>query len=136
MFYGQGAGRNATASAVCGDIIDIARDIVTNNPSRVLCTCFDEKPICPQNLVETPFYIRMLVNDRPGVLAAIAAAFGSNDVGLRHVVQKEAIGDCAELVLVTHNVCFENMQLALQTLKAVPTVSKVCTVIRVEDSEF
>lgn len=136
MFYGQGAGRNATASAVCGDIIDVARDIVANNPSRVLCTCFDDKPICPQNLVETPFYIRMLVSDRPGVLAAIAAAFGSNDVGLRHVVQKEAVGGSAELVLVTHNVCFANMSLALQTLKAVPTVNKVCTVIRVEDEEF
>lgn len=136
MFYGQGAGGRATASAVCGDIIDVARDIVTNNPSRVLCTCFDDKPICPQNLVETPFYIRMLVTDRPGVLAAIAAAFGSNEVGLRHVVQKEAVGDCAELVMVTHNVSFENMSLALQTLKVLSTVNQICTVIRVEDNQF
>lgn len=136
MFYGQGAGRKATASAVCGDIIDVARDIVSDNPSRVLCTCFDDKPICSQNDVETPFYIRLIVSDRPGVLAAIAAAFGSNEVGLRQVVQKETIDGCAELVLITHNVSYENMSLALQTLKAVSTVIKICNVIRVEDSQL
>ena len=136
MFYGQGAGSSATASAVCGDIIDVARDLVARNPSRILCTCFAEKPICPQKLVQTPFYIRMRVTDRPGVLAAIAAAFGSNNVGLRHVVQKETIGESAELVLVTHNVSYENMSLALQTLKVLPTVNKIHTVIRVEDNQF
>ncbi len=133
MFYGQGAGRMATASAVCGDIIDIARDIVSENPSRILCTCFDEKPLCSPNVVQTPFYIRMLVNDRPGVLAAIAAAFGSNEVGLRKVVQKETINGHAELVLITHKVSYENLSLAVQTLKALSTVECINTIIRVEE---
>ncbi len=136
MFYGQGAGRMPTASAVCGDIIDVVRDIVTGNPSRILCTCFYNKPICSQNDVRTPFYIRMLVNDRPGVLASIAAAFGSNQVGLRTVVQKAIIGTCAELVLVTYDVSYENISMALQTLKAMPVIEKICTVIRVEDKDF
>ncbi len=136
MFYGQGAGRSATASAVCGDIIDVARDIVSKNPSRILCTCFYDKPICSQNDVRTPFYIRMLVTDRPGVLAAIAAAFGSNQVGLRTVVQKQKVGECAELVMITYDVSYENMSLAIQTLKAMPIINKICNVIRVEDKEF
>ncbi len=136
MFYGQGAGRMATASAVCGDIIDVARDIVTNSASSVLCTCFDKKPICSQNNVETPFYIRMLVSDRPGVLASIAATFGNNQVGLRTVVQKQKIGECADLVLVTYSVSYENMSLAIEALKKMPIIDKICTVIRVEDKDF
>ncbi|MDR3349034.1 MAG: homoserine dehydrogenase [Acidaminococcales bacterium] len=136
MFYGQGAGRRATASAVCGDIIDIARDIASGSAGRILCTCFDEKPVCSQDIVATPFYTRMLVTDKPGVLAAIAAAFGHNDVSLRTVLQKSTIGACAELVVITHKVCYKNLSLALQSLKALPSVDKICAAIRVEDNEF
>jgi homoserine dehydrogenase len=134
MFYGLGAGRRATASAVCGDIIDVARDIVNGRPGRVLCAYFDEKPVCSPDVVVTPFYIRMLVLDRPGVLAAIAAVFGSNNVGLRTVVQKANIGEYAELVVITHNVRYENLRLAVRELKTLPPVDKICTAIRVEEN--
>ncbi|MDR2005791.1 MAG: homoserine dehydrogenase [Acidaminococcales bacterium] len=136
MFYGQGAGRRATASAVCGDIIDVARNIVNAGSGRILCTCFDEKPICSHDIVETPFYTRMLVTDKPGVLAAIAAAFGNNGVSLRTVLQKSTIGAYAELVVITHKVCYKNLSQAIQSLKDLPAVAKICTAIRVEDNKF
>lgn len=136
MFYGHGAGRMATASAVCGDIIAVVRNIVDNNHTRQLVTYFNKKVICPQESVITPFYIRLLVKDRPGVLAGIAAVFGNSEVGLRNVIQKQKEAEDAELVIITHNVSYENLSLAIQTLKTLSTVSEVCTVVRVEDKDF
>lgn len=136
MLYGQGAGKMATASAVCGDIIDIVRNIVDGNSNRQLVTYFEEKVICPQKAVKTPFYIRLLVQDRSGVLAGIAAVFGNNEVGLRNVIQKQSSAEGAELVIITHSVSYENLSLAIQTLNTLSTVNEVCTIIRVEDKDF
>ena len=136
MFYGRGAGKLPTASAVCGDIIDVARDIVHNGASRVLCTCFEETKICPIEKVSNPYYIRLLVADQPGVLAAIAAAFAAQQVSLRTVVQKQRVGQLAELVVITHRVPESHMKMAMQTLAVLPAISEVCNVIRVEDPHF
>jgi homoserine dehydrogenase len=78
----------------------------------------------------------MLVTDKPGVLAAIAAAFGNSGVSLRTVLQKSDIGAYAELVVITHKVCYKNLSSAIVALKALPAVNKICTAIRVEDNEF
>ncbi len=136
MFYGRGAGKLPTASAVCGDIIDVARDIVHNGASRVLCTCFEETKICSMEKVANPYYIRLLVADQPGVLAAIAAAFAAQQVSLRTVVQKQRVGQLAELVVITHCVPDSHMKMAMQTLAVLPAISEVCNVIRVEDPNF
>lgn len=136
MFYGRGAGKMPTASAVCADIIDVARDIVHNGASRILCTCFEETKICPIEKVSNPYYIRLLVSDQPGVLAAIAAAFAAQQVSLRTVVQKQRVGQFAELVLVTYNVPDSHMKMAIQTVAILPAVAEVCNVIRVEDPNF
>ena len=136
MFYGQGAGKNATASAVCSDVIDACRHIVNNSSSRIMSMYFENINICSPNIVETPFYMRMSVKDRPGVLASIAAAFGTNNVGIRSVVQKQRKDEYAELVLITHKVSYENILLAAHTLKALPVVDKIFTLIRVEDNNF
>ena len=83
MFMGRGAGGLPTASAVCGDIIDVARNMVHGSTGRINCTCFDEKHLCRLEDMLSPFYIRLHVVDRPGVLAAIAAAFAAQNVGLK-----------------------------------------------------
>lgn len=131
MFYGRGAGELPTASAVVADVIDVARDIQHGVSSRILCTCFDAKPLCPVAKTHSPYYIRLLVEDKPGVLAAIAGAFGAQQVSLHSVIQKRKVTDKAEIVLITYRVSDANMRLALSTLGGMPVVSKVSSVIRV-----
>lgn len=136
MFMGLGAGRMPTASAVCGDIIDVARNLQHGETGRISCTCFEDKKLCSLENMCSPCYIRMHVMDKPGALAAIAAAFGAQNVSLRNVVQKNKIGNEAEIVVITHNVSEFNLQMAVQTLKALPVINEVCSVIRVEDSSL
>ena len=134
MFMGRGAGGLPTASAVCGDIIDVARNMVHGSTGRINCTCFDEKHLCRLEDMLSPFYIRLHVVDRPGVLAAIAAAFAAQNVGLKKVIQKQMVGDkLAELVVITYHVSELDMQMAVQTLKGLPVIKEVCSVIHVED---
>lgn len=132
MFYGRGAGEMPTASAVSGDIIDVARDICHNVSSRILCTCFEDKPVCNVRYTESPYYVRLLVEDRPGALAAIAGAFGAQQVSLHFVIQKRKVEDCAELVLITSCVPDSDLRLAINTLKGMSVVREVRNVIRVE----
>lgn len=136
MFLGLGAGRFPTASAVCGDIIDVARNLQHGETGRINCTCFEEKKLCSLENMCSPCYIRMHVMDKPGALAAIAAAFGAQNVSLRNVVQKNKTENGAEIVVITHNVSEFNLQMAVQTLKALPVINDVCSVIRVEDSSL
>ncbi|TWH49010.1 homoserine dehydrogenase [Sporomusa sp. KB1] len=136
MFYGRGAGELPTASAVVADIIDVARDIRHNVSSRILCTCFDQKPIYPVNKIESPYYIRLLVEDKPGVLAAIAGAFGAQQVSLHSVIQKRKVEGSTELVLITYRVSDENIRLAMSTLLGMSVVSKLGSVIRVEAEQI
>ena len=131
MFYGRGAGGMPTASAVCADIMEAARDICHDSPSRILCTCFEEKRISPIAETESPYYIRLLAEDRPGVMAAIAGAFGCQQVSLNSVIQKRRVGKRAEIVLITYKVNDADLQLAVQTLRGLSVVNKISTVIRV-----
>ncbi len=136
MFYGRGAGELPTASAVTADIIDIARDIHHKVSSRILCTCFEQKSIYPASKTESPYYIRLLVEDKPGVLAAIAGAFGSQHVSLHSVIQKRKVERATELVLITYRVSDENIRLSIGSLLGMSVVRKVGSVIRVEAEQI
>ena len=136
MFMGRGAGRFPTASAVCGDIIDVARNILHGSTGRVNCTCFEDKRLCTLDQIIAPCYVRLHVLDKPGVLATIATAFGKNDVSLKNVVQKALVDGKAELVVITHAVSELHLRRALKDLEALDTVYKVCSILRVEDKDF
>lgn len=131
MFYGRGAGEMPTASAAVADVIDVARNIKHNANSRILCTCYENKSFCPVEQTESPYYIRLLVEDKPGVLAAIAGAFGAQEVSLHSVIQKSKVANCSELVLITNQVADVSLRGAINTLIGLPVVNKVCNVIRV-----
>ena len=137
MFYGRGAGAMPTASAVCADVMEAAREICFHSSSHILCTCYEEKRIFSIAETESPYYIRLLAEDRPGVMAAIAGAFGSQQVSLNSVIQKRRVGNRAEIVLITYKVNDADLQLAVQTLAGLSVVNKVSTVIRVvgDDAE-
>lgn len=132
MFYGQGAGPLPTGSAMVGDIIDVARNIRFGATGRVTCTCFDEKPALPIAELETRYYLRTDVADRPGVLGAIAHIFGEEGVSLASVLQMGASGESAEIVWLTHATRERQMRRSLDRIAALPEVNKINSRIRVE----
>lgn len=136
MFMGMGAGRFPTASAVCADIMDAARNLQHGDGGRIACTCFNKKKLCDKQNMFAPCYIRMNVTDEPGALSSIAAAFASQKVSLRNVVQKDLPNGNAEIVVITHSVSELNLEMALNLLKVLPVVEKICSVIRVEDKDM
>jgi len=135
MFYGRGAGAGPTASAVAGDIIEVARDVNKGITGRLGCTCYEHLRVKPISQIETRYYLRLAVKDQPGVLAGIAGVFGNHGVSLANVIQKRTAAAEAELVLVTHKVKEENLRDALAIIAELSTVSGIANVIRVEGSE-
>lgn len=138
MLYGRGAGQMPTASAVIGDIIEIGRNIIHQSTARIGCTCFEQKSIMNINDMHSQFYIRMVVKDRPGVLAGIAGVFGNNNVSIASVLQKgnkKELNDMAELVLITHKVKEQDLHDALTVLKGMSIVGGINNVIRLEGND-
>lgn len=132
MFFGRGAGELPTASAVVADIMDAARNLLHNVPGIIGCTCYTQKALKPMTETVSRFYVRMVVVDKPGVLASISLVFGNKNVSLASVIQKDKAGSEAELVLVTHQTKEENMQDALSDLRQLSCVKEIANVIRVE----
>lgn len=130
MFYGRGAGEMPTASAVVGDVIDAARDLAYGCTGRISCTCYRQIPVKDFGEVENKFFLRMQVENRPGVLAQIACVFGEHNVSIARVVQKNARKDQAELVIVTEKVKEKHMKNALGELGGMDSISEISSVIR------
>lgn len=133
MFYGRGAGGGPTGTSVVGDIIDVARNLISGGRG-VGCTCYTNKPIRPIESMYSQYYILLNVADRPGVLATVAHAFGDHNVSIKSVWQ-EGIGDQAQLVLITHRALERDLQATLGTLKSLEDVTKITSVMRVEGGE-
>ncbi|MDO4290664.1 MAG: homoserine dehydrogenase [Eggerthellaceae bacterium] len=103
MFFGEGAGAGAAASAVMGDVLEVARHMQQGIAPIVGCTCTDELPILPIEELSMKYYIRFSVADRPGVLAAMAGVFAKRGVSVHSVVQRgQKSGGTVEIVYVTH----------------------------------
>lgn len=103
MFFGEGAGAGAAASAVMGDVLEVARHMSQGIAPIVGCTCTDELPILPVEELSMKYYIRFTVSDRPGVLAAMAGVFAKHGVSVHSVVQRgRKSGGTVEIVYVTH----------------------------------
>jgi homoserine dehydrogenase len=115
-----------------GDIIDVARNIVNGSTGRISCTCFAQRPVQPLAELLTRFYVRTTVADRPGVLAAIATVFGEEGVSLESVLQKQATGDNAEIVWLTHETKERQMRQSLARLAAMPEVETVNACLHAE----
>ena len=92
-----------------------------------------EKPICPIEKTKSSYYVRLLVDDKPGVLGYVATAFGNAGVSLESVIQTHRnIVDHAEIVAISHRVEHAQIEAALAALKALPVVDEIRSVIRVE----
>ena len=130
MFYGRGAGQLPTASAVMGDVIDVVRNLGYHCTGRINCTCYRDTPVKPFEQMKNLFFVRMQVENKPGVLAGIASIFGSHKVSISQVVQKIVAKGSAELVIVTEAVKEFHMQDALRHLEELETVREISSVIR------
>ena len=132
MFFGPGAGSLPTASAVVADIIEAAHGKLNGTFGRVKCTCYDQKSHCPIEETRSSYYVRLLVDDKPGVLGKVATAFGDENVSLRSVVQTKCHASPdhshAEIVAITHEV-------KLERLKNLDSIDEIQSVIRVDSEE-
>lgn len=130
MFFGQGAGSLPTATAVLGDVVNVARNL-GRPPLSTRSYWLRDANIKPIGETVTRFYMVLRVIDKPGVLAKIAGVFGDNNVSLESVVQK-GIGDSAQIVLITHEVIESNFMKARDGLEKLDVVLEIPSVIRVE----
>jgi homoserine dehydrogenase len=140
LYYGAGAGAEPTASAVVADLVDVTRMQTADPENRVPHLAFQpdqlsDTPILPMEEVETSYYLRLRVYDRPGVLADVARILADHTISIDAMVQKEpAEGeDQADIVLLTHRTIEKHTNAAIARIEALPTVSGKITRIRLEE---
>ena len=123
MFFGEGAGAGPAASAVMGDVLEVARHLQMGIKPIVGCTCTDELPILSVEDLHTKYYIRFVVADRSGVLASAADIFAKYDVSVKTVTQRgNAARDDVDLVFVTHTAEERNVRKAIDDILALEGV--------------
>jgi homoserine dehydrogenase len=140
MYYGAGAGAEPTASAVVADLVDVARTMTADPEHRVPHFAFQpdrmaDLPILPMGEVETRYYLRLRVADRPGVLADITRALADVGISIEAMVQKEppAGEEQVDIIMLTHLTLEKHVDAALRRVEALPVVSGKVTRIRLEE---
>ncbi|MBM4439420.1 MAG: homoserine dehydrogenase [Candidatus Rokubacteria bacterium] len=136
MFYGRGAGQLPTASAVWSDALEIARRIAHDIPATGLelpSAGATPMPVQPMDAVRTCYYLRVMAQDRPGVLSKITGILGDNDISIASMLQKGRGGRAAvAVVMMTHEARERDMRKALAAIDRLPDVASATTMIRVE----
>ena len=130
MFYGNGAGGGPTASAVLGDIVAVARNIVLGGRGPGEST-YASLPIADFGEVRTRYHVDMQVDDRLGVLAEVASVFSDKGVSLK-TVRQEGLNDGARLVVITHSAKERDLEETVTKLKKLEAVKAIDSVIRME----
>lgn len=139
MFYGSGAGMDATASAVMGDVMAIARDIRAGARMRtpIMGYCADRTaalPIKAMSELVSRYYLRFTTVDQPGVLAQIAGILGKYDISIQSMIQPERhAADAVPIVLMTHEARESNVTKALAEIDRLEIVQQPTRLIRVEN---
>jgi homoserine dehydrogenase len=131
MFLGRGAGAGPTGSAVVGDIVEIARNMV-NGARGIGCTCYkDRAHIRPQDETRVRYYVVLSVADQPGVLSTVAGVFASNGISIASVRQ-EGSSDEATLALITHAATEGQHAATFGELESLDSVRSITSRLRVE----
>jgi homoserine dehydrogenase len=139
LYYGAGAGAKPTASAVVADLVDLARDFGAGQSGRVPAlgvarSSLRARPIIPMAKVETPWYLRMEVEDKPGVLSRVASIFSDQGISIEALIQKApAQGQTrVSLIVLTNKAPQGSVDIAVQAIEALDTINGRVTRIRVE----
>ena len=133
LFMGPGAGGGPTATAVLGDVIDAARELLAEAQVAPRIR-FAPGRLRDFGEIETKWYVRLEVADAPGVLALVAGTFGEAGVSIKSVWQ-EGRGDDATLILITHDALEANQRAAVAALQDLEAVTEVSATIRVQSDE-
>jgi len=137
LFYGQGAGRNATSSAVVADIIDIGLNKIYNAHQRI--SSYADSKIAEKQLpmadVETRYYLKMQVEDLPGTMAKITKILSGHGISISSIIQKESVGCAKELpvIIVTHKAFEKLVSNAVQEIELLDIIKGKVKLIRIED---
>ena len=139
ILAGHGAGELPTGSAVVGDIVEIARNILSNAKDRVPASSFKKAKIQPIPLkdmskVESEYFLRFSVLDKPGVLSKISGILGDHSISIKSMIQKGRgeEGRAVSLVMMCHRSCEGNIQKALKKIEQLDVVCGKSNLIRVE----
>ncbi len=143
MLIGRGAGAFPTGSAVVGDIVDVARNILKDSSGRVppqsyQAPSLQEVPLQEVDDVVCKYYLRFQVVDQPRVLATIAGILGEHAISLESVLQKghgHAQGAPVSVVMMTHEARERSVRKALQAIATLPTIQGETVRVRVEETE-
>jgi homoserine dehydrogenase len=140
LYYGAGAGAEPTASAVIADLVDVTRMHTADPEHRVPHLAFQpdqlsDLPFLQMGEVETSYYLRMRVDDRPGVLADITRILADRDISIDAMIQKEPSENEAQtdIILLTHLTIEKNVVAAIAAIEALPTVAGSVVRIRLEE---
>jgi homoserine dehydrogenase len=136
LFYGRGAGKDATASAVLSDVADAALDLKNGTKVRVapFVACAQGGRVMPMDEIVSRCYVRFSVVDKPGVLAKIAAIFAAAKIGISSVIQPEGHeGESVPLIFMTHDAPNAAMRKALEKISKLPAVKAKPVMFRVEN---
>ncbi len=138
LYYGQGAGQMPTASAVAADLIDMAvgRAQRTFNTLRLWSGGRDRVKLRPPDAVRSRYYLRLLVDDRPGVLAEVTSVLAQNQISISSVIQHEASEEednRVQLVIMTHTATTGSFRAAAASLDRLTCVAAPCVYYPVGD---
>tara|TARA_B100001142_G_scaffold299628_1_gene323702 strand:- start:1737 stop:3011 length:1275 start_codon:yes stop_codon:yes gene_type:complete len=130
VLHGQGAGQDATTSAIIGDLLSIK----ANNESTASRSTNGPALKDIKSLI-TKYYIRISVTNEPGVLAKISTILGELNISIASVIQKDGTQstEVAELIITTYRASEEDLQNALKQIKMLPVVRTINTILRIED---
>jgi homoserine dehydrogenase len=136
MFYGRGAGQLPTASAVWSDTLEIARRIAHGIPALALELPSEGAAALPLRAMEgvrCGYYLRVMAQDRPGVLSRVTGVLGEHGISIASMIQKgRATGEAVPVVMMTHEATERDVRAALVEIDRLPVVALPTTLIRVE----
>lgn len=139
LYYGAGAGADPTASAVVGDLVDVVRAMTADPENRVPHLAFQpdalsDTPILPMDEIETAYYLRLLANDKPGVLADVTHILGESGISIEAILQKEAAqGETSvPIIMLTHRIYEKQMNAAIAQIEALESIHGEVVRIRLE----
>jgi len=135
LFHGMGAGSESTASAVIGDVIEIARRLNLDIKPLPMEENSRSIAIAPMSELVSRYYFRLNVADRAGVLASIAKVLGDRDISIASVIQKDVdlSTQTADLVVTTHPSREDSVQESIRCMGELDVVRKVSNMVRIED---
>jgi homoserine dehydrogenase len=137
MYYGRGAGRAATSSAVVADLVDIGLNLLNDCPRRLPAfPVFKQYDgLMGSADIVSRFYVRLQIADRPGVLAKVSGVLGKHGISLASVTQKEVDQPSVPMIILTHQAHEADIQNALAEIDLLDDVFEKPVLFRIEDVE-